>query len=157
MHLKLHHGRRAGQRLGRQQILSDNHNLCARRADILLHARVNQAILRHIHRLRKETGRHIRNQNFTLGIRQRMIFGAVNRIVLTDIDIIHIICYWKIGAIGNIGESLIRRGRQFHGFPVNLCLRKSLLCPLPGQNITRLAVLHQIHGHRREQKACAAL
>ena len=157
MYLEFHHGGRTGEHLIRQKVFPDNDNLCARRPYILLHARVNQTILCHIHRLRQEAGGHIGNKNFALRVRQGMILGSVDRIVLADIDIIHIICYGKIGTIRNIGECLVCRGRQLHGLPVNLRLRKSLFRPLSRQDIARLAVLHQIHGNRRKQKARAAL
>ncbi len=157
MHLKLHHGRRSRQGILRQQVFSDNHHLRAGRTYVLLYARIHQSVLCHVHGLRQKAGRYVGNQNLPLGVWQGMIFRTVNRIILTDIDIIHIIRYGKIGAVRNIGEGLICRRGKLHRLPVNLCLGKCLLGPLSGQNITCLAVLHQIHGHGCKQKACTAL
>ena len=51
----------------------------------------------------------------SLGVRQLEILGAVNGIVLTNVDIVSILRNVQIGAIRNIGEVLILGGSNLDG------------------------------------------
>ena len=67
------------------RIMDNNHT---GRSDVFLHAAVDHAIFGHIHRLGQETGRNIRHQGLSFGVRQCLKFGSVNGIVLADIYIV---------------------------------------------------------------------
>ena len=88
---------------------SDDHDDHAGRSDIFLNAAVDHAVFLHIHRLRKETGRYVRHKCFSFRVRKFLELRAVDRIVLTDIDIVRILGYRKVGTVRNIGECLVFR------------------------------------------------
>ena len=68
MGLVFEHGGGAGQAVICDQIFPDDDNDHTGRADVLLHAAVDHAILRHIHRLGQKARGHIGNQRLSLGI-----------------------------------------------------------------------------------------
>ena len=139
------------------QILTDNNNLHACRADILLNAAIDNTILRHINRLREEAGRNIGDKDVALCVRQFLILCSINRIVFADIHIVCILRNIQIGAVRNIGEGLVRRRCNLNDFAVLFSFLSSLLCPLAGDDVCSLAVSHQVHRNLCENQRCAAL
>ena len=144
MNLVLAHGWSARQHIFRNQILTDNHDNHAGRPDVFLNAPIKNAVSCHVNRLRKKTGGYVSHQSFTLGIRQRFIFGAVNRIIFTNINIVCIIVNRQIRTIGNIAEGFILTGCHCHCLSVLLGFLKRLLRPLTGNNIVSDPIFHQV-------------
>ena len=116
-------------------------------SNVLLYAAVDHAVLLYVDRLTQETGGYVSNQRLTLGVRQLFIFCTINGVVFADVNIVRIIINGQIGAVRDIGESLILRRGNLYSLAVLLCLLISLLCPLTSDNIVCHAVLHQIHGN----------
>ncbi|RWR82159.1 hypothetical protein CKAN_01087000 [Cinnamomum micranthum f. kanehirae] len=88
LYLVIEHHWRDGLRTP-DQVFLDNHNRHPRRTHILLCPSVDYSELRHIHRLRTEIGRHIRNQNciFALGNRIILEFNPMNGLVSTNMKV----------------------------------------------------------------------
>ena len=151
------HGRRSRKGVLCDQILPDDHDDHTCRSDIFLYTAVYDSVFRDIHRLRQETGRHIRHQRFALGIRQGLKFGSIDRIIFTNVYIICIGTDRQIGAVRDIGKGLILRGSDLICFSVFLCFLIGFLCPLSGHDVVRDLVFHQIHGNHRELLGRASL
>ena len=122
-------------RLFRNQIFPDNGDDHACRSNVLLYAAVDHAVLLYVDRLTQETGGYVSNQRLTLGVRQLFIFCTINGVVFADVNIVRIIINGQIGAVRDIGESLILRRGNLYSLAVLLCLLISLLCPLTSDNI----------------------
>ena len=93
----------------------------------------------------------------TLGVGQLVPSGAVNGLILADVDVVAILGNVEVTAIGDVGEALVGgRGDDLH-LTVLLCLGDGLLGPHARLHIAGLAVLHQVDGHHGELHRTAAL
>ena len=93
----------------------------------------------------------------SLCIGQLPEFCSVDRIVLTDVDIVRVIGNIQIRAIGNIAECLVRRRRDRNCVNVSGRFLICSLGPLARNDISCLAVLVEIHRNRCELLMRAAL
>ena len=151
------HGGRAGEHILRNQVFPDNGDHHTGGAYILLRAAVEHAVLGYVHRLTEEAAGNIRHQILALGVGQGVEFGAINCVVLADIDIIRVLADGQVRAVGNIGKGLVGGGRHGVGLTVHLSLLISLLGPLTGDDIVGNLILHQVHGNHGELLGSAAL
>ena len=91
-----------------------------------------------------------------LGIGQAVPGGAVDGLVLADVDIV------RIGrdlrrALGDIGEVFVLGGAQNHHLAVFLRFGDGLFRPSARLHIAGLAVFHQVHGNHGKLQRAAAL
>ena len=86
-----------------------------------------------------------------------MELGSVDGVVFADIDIIRILVDGKAFQIRNIAVGLVLGG----GDDVHLTIALRLFCglfrPLSRDDIIRLALFHEVHGHRRKLLAGTSL
>ena len=92
-----------------------------------------------------------------LGVGQLVPGGAVDGLVLADVDVIGVLGNVQIGAVGDVGEILVGGGGDDLYLAILLGLGNRLLGPRAGLHIARLAVLHQVHGDHGELHRAAAL
>ena len=157
MGLVAQHGGGARKYVLPDQILPDDADDHTGRADVLLHAAVDHAVLGHVHRLGQKTAGHVGHQVFPLGVGQLPELGAVDGIVLADVDIVRVLADGKIGAVGDVGEGLVRGGSHSVGLTEELGLLPGFLRPLAGDDVVRHLVLHEVHGNHGKLLGRAAL
>ena len=92
-----------------------------------------------------------------LGIGQFLELGAVDRVVLTDIDVVSLFGNVQIGAVRNIAESLVLRGSHSNSIAVFAGFLPCFLGPLACDDIGGTVVAHEVHGHGCELGPGAAL
>ena len=127
------------------QILTDDADDHTGRADVLLHARVDHAVVGHITGLGEEHGGLVGHEDVTLRVRQLVPRYAVDGLVLADIDVVGILGNVEIGAVGHIGIVLILAGRGDDHFADLLRFLDGLFGPGARLDVDGLAVLHQVH------------
>ncbi len=157
MGLKLEHGGYGGGDLVGDEILADDDDNHARRADILLRSAVDHAVFAHVHRLGEEAGGNVGDKGLALRVGQRVELCAVNGVVFTNIDIIRILGDGEVGAVGDVREGLILRGRNGICLEILFRFGKRALGPVPGNDIIGNAVFHQVERQHRELEVRAAL
>jgi len=139
------------------EILADDGHDHAGRADVLLHAGVDHAVVGHVAGLGEEHGGLVGHQHVALGVRQLRPGDAVDRLVLADIDVVGIVGDVEIGAVGDIGVVLVLGGGGDDHVSDLLGLGNGLLRPGAGLHIDGLAVLHEVHRDHGELQRGAAL
>ena len=139
------------------EVFADDADHHARRTDVLLHARVDHAVVGHVAGLGQEHGRLVGDQRMTLGVGQLFPRHAVDGFVLADVDIVGVFRNVQIGAVGNVGVVLVLGGRGDDDLADLLRLGDCLLGPCAGLNVDSLAVLHEVHRNHGELQRCAAL
>ena len=150
----------SGHELGQvlpQQVLPDDDHRHAGGTHILLYARPDQAVLGDIAGMGEEHGGLIRHQDLALGVGQMEIGGAVDGLILADVDIVCVLGNVQVRAVGDIGEILVSRGGDDLHLTVLLGLLDGLFRPGAGLHIARNAVFHQVHGDHGELDCAAAL
>ena len=139
------------------EILADDADDHAGGADVLLHARIDHAIIGNVAGLGEEHRRLVGNKDVSLGVGELLPGNAMDGLVLADIDIVGIFGDVEIGAVGNVCIVLILGGCGNDDLADLLRLGNGLLRPCAGLHIDGLAVLHQVHRDHGELKRCAAL
>ena len=86
----------------------------------------------------------------TLGVGEGLELGAVDGVVLADVNIVSVLGNIEVGAVGDIGEGLVCGGSHCNCVAVDLCFLVSLLSPLTCDYVSRLLVLHEVHRNSRE-------
>ena len=157
MGLVFQHGGGAGQDILPNEIFPDNGNDYTGGTNVLLRTAINHAVVRNLYRLRQEAGGYVGYQRLAFCIGQGMELGAVNGIVLADIDVITLFTDGQIGTIRDIGKVLVRGGGKRIGLTKELGLLPGFLGELAGDDVVRNAVAHQVHGHHGKLLAGAAL
>jgi len=157
MRFKFHHGRCSRQDIVGNQIVTDNGDDHSGRSDVFLDTAVDDAVIGDINRFGEETGGDICHQGFALGIRQFFVFGSVNGVVFTDINIIGIRADRKIAAVRDVGKCFILRGGNFVCLSVFLCFCVCFLCPLACYDVICDTVFHQVHRDHGKLQRCTAL
>ena len=155
--LILQHGGGAGDGVLGDQVLTDDDDDHTGGADVLLNAAVDDAVLGNVHGLGQEAGRHVGNQELALGIGQGLELGAVNGVVLADVDVVGILGNGQVGAVGDVGEGSILGGSDGVGLAIELGFLPCLLGPLAGDDVVGNLVFHQVHGNHGELLVGAAL
>ena len=118
--LPLEHGGGAGQAVVGDQVLTDDGDDHTGGADVLLDTAVNDRVLAHIHGLTEEAGGNVCHQVLALGVGKLLELGAVDGVVLTDVDVVGILGNGQIGAVGDVGEGLVGGGGDGIGLAVLL-------------------------------------
>ena len=139
------------------EVLADDDDDHAGRADVLLHARVDHAVVADVAGLGEEHGALVGNEDVALGVGQLLPGHTVDGLVLADVDIVGILGDVEVGAIGDVAVVLVLGGSGDDDFAVLLGLSDGLLGPGAGLDVDGLAVLHQVPGHSRELQRSAAL
>lgn len=80
-----------------EQIVADDHNGDAGRAEILLRTRIDQAELSYVQRLGHDVARHIRYERNVSGLRKLLPLGAEDRIVRCDVQISGVVFDFQFG------------------------------------------------------------
>ena len=92
-----------------------------------------------------------------LGVGQGAVGGAVDGLVLADVDVVGAFRDIQVRAVGNVGEVLVGGGGDDLHLTVFFRLGDSLFGPGTGLHIAGHAVFHQVHGHHGEFQRAAAL
>ena len=149
-----------GDALGKvvpDQILPDDDHRHAGGTHVLLHARPDQAVLAHVAGTGEEHGGLVGDQGGALGVGELKVGGAVDGLVLADIDIVGVVRDVQVGAFRHVGEVLVGGGGDNLHLAVLLGLADGLLGPGAGLHIAAHAVFHQVHGHHGKLHSAAAL
>ena len=157
LRLVAHDGGREGQHILADQVVAHDDDDHAGRANVLLHAAVDQAVLRHVHGLGEEHARHIGDQRDVAGFGQLGVTVAVNGLVLADVDVIGIGAEREAVDVGHVGEVLVLGTGDAAGVAVELGLLEGLLRPVARHDVVGNLVLHEVHGDGRELLRGAAL
>ncbi len=139
------------------EVLADDDDRKASRADVLLDAAVDQAVVGHVAGLRKEHRALVGDEDLALGVRKDRVGRAVDRFVLADVDIVRVVVDRQIGAVRNVAVVLIFAGRDDVDLAVLLGFRRGLLGPVAGNDVVEHAVLAEVQRDHGELKRCAAL
>ena len=140
-----------------QQILPDDDNGHAGRSHVLLYAGPDQAVVGDVAGTGEEHGGLVRHQHLALGVGELVIGGAVDGLVLTDVDIVGVVRNVQIRAVRDIGEVLVGGGGNDLHLAVFLGLFQGLFGPVAGLHIAGHAVFHQVHGDHGKLHGAAAL
>ncbi len=107
----VHHG---GHIVGgmAQQVIPHNGNGHAGGGYVLLHAKVDAAVLGHIHRLGEDHGAHVRHQRHAFHLGHLHVLGAENGVVLADVDVAGVLVVVDGVHIRNVGKVFILAGRH---------------------------------------------
>ena len=140
-----------------QQVFPDDHHRHAGGPHVLLHTRPDQAVLAHVAGPGEEHGGLVGDQDFALRVGQLIVGGAVDGLILADVDIVCVLGNVQVRAVGDIGEILVSRGGDDLHLAVLLRLLDGLFRPGAGLHIARNAVFHQVHGDHGELDGAAAL
>ena len=156
--LPVQHDRVLLQRVTPQQVLAHDDDRHARRAHVLLRARVDDAVLGHVHRPRQDVGRHIRHQRHARrGLGVVLVFGAVDGVVRADVEVIRVRTDVQLALRRHMVEVGLLGGER----NVDVAeLDRFLICvvrKVAGDGVIRLAGLHQVHRDGRELGRRAAL
>ena len=139
------------------QVLPDDDHHHARGAHVLLHAGVNEAVVRDVAGLGEEHGALVADQHMTLGIGQLVPGHAVDGLVFADVHIVRVLRDIQIVTIRDIAEIAVLAGGGHVDFAILFGLGDGLLGPGSGLHVAGHAVLHQVHGDHGELEGCAAL
>ena len=150
------HGGRAGQRLG-HEVVADDDDSHAGRAHVLLNAAVDEAVLRHVHGLGQEARRHVGHQRFSVRVGQLVVHGAVDGLVLADVDVVGVVGQLEGAHVGHVAEVLVLGGGDAAGIAEDLRFLERLLRPRAADDVVGHLVLHEVHGDHRELRGRAAL
>ena len=154
----LEHGGNELRQVVADQILADDDDGGTGRADVLLDAAVDKAVLLNVDRLGQEAGAHIGNQNgIALGLGILVELGAIDGLVVADVDVVGIFANLKLVDIGNVSEVLVLRGSSDTDVAVLGGFLASLLAPGTGKDIVGLALLKKVHGNGGELRPSATL
>ena len=86
-----------------------------------------------------------------------MELGAIDGLVVADVDVVGIFANLKLVDIGNVSEVLVLRGSSDTDVTVLGGFLACLLAPGAGKNIVSLALLKQVHGNGGELRPSATL
>ena len=139
------------------EVLADDGDDHTGRADVLLHARIDHAVIADVAGLGEEHGALVGDKDVTLGVGELLPGHTVDGLILADVDIVGILGNVKIGAVGDVAVVLVLGGSGDDDLAVLLGLGNGLLGPCAGLDVDGLAVLHQIPRHSRELQRSAAL
>ena len=139
------------------EILTHDDDYHARGADVLLNAAVDHAVIGYVAGLGEEHGALVGNKDLALGVGELLIGGAVDGLILADIDVIGVLADGQIGAIGDIAVVAVLAGCDKVDLAVLLRLGIGLLGPVAGDDVIGNAVLHEVHGDHGELEGRAAL
>ena len=140
-----------------QQVVPDDGNGHTGGGNVLLHTKVDAAVLAYIGRLTENHGAHVSYQGDAVHLRHIFISSAKNGVVLADVDVAGV---WVIRNgldIRNIGEVLILAGSSDAGCAELSGFFGSLFAEVAGHQIIRRASGHKVQGHHGELLGCAAL
>ena len=139
------------------EVLTDDADDHAGRADVLLHACVDHAVVRDVAGLGQEHGGLVGDEDVALGVGQLVPRDAVDGLVLADVDVVGILGDLEVGAVGHVGVVLVLAGRGDDDLADLLRFLDGLLGPCAGLDVDGLAVLHQVHRDHGELERRAAL
>ena len=139
------------------EVLADDDHHHARGADVLLHARVNEAVVADVAGLGEEHRRLVADEDMALGVGQLLPRHAVDGLVLADVDIVRVLGDVEVGAVGDIAVVLVLAGGGDDDLAVLLRFADRLLGPRAGLDVDGLAVFHQVPGDRGKLQRGAAL
>ena len=83
--------------------------------------------------------------------------GAVDGLVLADVDVVGIAAELQLVHVGDIGEVAVLARGYATCVTEDLCLLEGLLRPRAGNDVVGLAVQHEVHGNCRELLGSATL
>ena len=152
-----HIDRHLGIEVFADEVLADDDDDHAGRADVLLHARVDHVVVADVAGLGEEHGALVGDEDVALGVGQLLPGHTVDGLVLADVDVVGVVGNVEIGAVGNVAVVLILGGSGNDDLAVLLGFLDGLAGPCAGVDVDGLAVLHQVPGNRRELEGGAAL
>ena len=140
-----------------QQVIPDDGNGHTGGGYVLLHTKVDAAVLAYIHGLGKDHGTHICHQRHALHLRQFHILGAENGVVLADMDVAGVLIVVNSVYIWDISEVFILTGRYDFGFTELGGLFGSQTREVAGHDVVCLAGGHKVQRHHGKLLGSTAL
>ena len=157
LRLVAHDGGREGQHVLADKVVAHDDDDHAGRADVLLHAAVDQAVLRHVNGLGEEHAGHVGHQRDVAGVGKLRVARAVHRFVLADVDVVGVGGKRQTVNIGHVREVFVLGAGHAVGLAVQLRLLERLLRPVARHDVVGNLVLHEVHRDGRELLRGAAL
>ena len=139
------------------EILPDDDDDHAGRSHVLLHACIDEAVVRDVAGSREEHGALVGHQHMSLGVGQGGEGIAVDGFIFADVEVVGFVGDVQVGAVGDVGIVLVLAGGNHLDLAHALGLGDGLLRPGAGFHIAGQAVLHEVHGHHGELQRGAAL
>ena len=148
-----------GQHVFADEILTGDDDGQTSRADVLLNTTVDDAVLRNVNRLGEEARRHVCDQGYVARLGQLVVDGAVNRLVLADVEVVGVLGNLDGVDVGHVAERLVLAGRQAVRGAVHLRFLEGLLRPGTGNDVVGHAAfdLHEVHRNGGELRGGATL
>ena len=140
-----------------QQVVPDDGNGHAGGGYVLLHAKVDAAVLIDVHGLGKDHGAHICHQRHALHLRQLHILSAEDGVVLADVDVAGVLVVVNGVYIRDISEIFILAGCYDLGFTELGGFLGSQTREVAGHDIVCLAGGHKVQRHHGKLLGSAAL
>ena len=140
-----------------QQVVPDDGNSHAGGGYVLLHAKVDAAVLADIHGLGKDHGTHICHQRHALHLRQLHILGAEDGVVLADVDVAGVLIVVDSVYIRDISEVFILTGCHDLGLAELGGLLGSQTREVAGHDVVCLAGGHKVQRHHGKLLGSATL
>ena len=140
-----------------QQVIPDDGNGHTGRGYVLLHAKVDAAVLADIHGLGKDHGAHICHQRHALHLRQLHILSAENGVVLADVDVAGVLVVVDSVYIRDISEIFILTGCYDLGLAELGGFLGSQTREVAGHDVVRLAGGHKVQRYHGKLLGSAAL
>ena len=163
--LKVHVLRRLrkGGAFGDEVVAHDNHG-DARGAGVFLSAGVDESVALDVERLRQKAARDIGDQRYVAEVRQLVVHGAKDGVVLADVDVVEPAARGlggnarvDVGHGGNAVEIGVLGAREQHGLAVLGGFLVRLVGEVAGHDVAGAAAAHEVHRDARKLQRGAAL
>ena len=136
--------------------MPDDHQAQAARSDVLLRAGVDHAVLAHVHLLGEDHAAGVAHDG-SLALRQFHIAGAVDRVVLGDVQVVRVIVVLDRVHVRHVGVNVVPAGSHHVHFAVALAFLRRQMGEVAAVDVVSLFVHHQVQRYSRELLGRAAL
>ena len=143
-----------------EQVVPDDDDGHARRADVLLRAGKGDAELGDVVLLREDAGGQVRHQRHAAGLRQPGVARAVDRVVAADVEVVRVAAELRLVPVRDLRIADVLGGGNLLDVRVLLGLLDGQVGEVAGVDVVRLAGLvagQQVQRHLRELHGRAAL
>ena len=127
--------RRRDRQRAIEEIAADDHERETRRADVLLRAAVDHAVLRDVDDARQDVRRHVGDQRNPARVRRPLVFDAADGLVRADVHVRRIVRELPRRLRRHVGEVLVLRRRRDVDRAVLLRFLDRFLRPLAGVDV----------------------
>ncbi len=113
------------------EVLARDDDLHAGGGDVLLRAGMDEPVPCDVDRLGEEHRALVGDEDVALGVGELGKPGAVDRVVLTDVEVARVLADGQVGAVGNVREVPVGRAGDGHGVAEDCASWKAFFAQLP--------------------------